>query len=236
MLFFCPWPFFDNYFFYSKGEKIMIYIYDLLLNFQDSDRLVEFFEWSLHDSLDHVKRIPIVRIPSVDMDHFCFSDILVETNFLNKIKGRTLLYKKKKTIFYSCLFCDLNRVVAVEFSSKGKVIARSCLLLDEEEEVIDSTRGLEEERISYKVLKKNNRCSFLTREEEFQRKYLQQEMNSLFKSKNVDKLSYLYEEVFGKDNLSFVSRYDRLMDDLTNHFDCRYRKLFKIVRLSYSKK
>ena len=118
----------------------MTFIYDVLLNFQDKNRLVEFFEWEDNDMLEHVKRIPLLRIPSVDMDHFCFSDVKVDKEFLNRIKGKVLLYKRKKTTFYGCLFCDLNRVVAVEFSSSGEIIARSCLLLDEEDEVIESAK------------------------------------------------------------------------------------------------
>lgn len=214
----------------------MTYIYDLLLNFQDKERLVEFFEWSKHDVLEHVKKIPIVRVSSIDMDNFCFAEIKISKDFLDKIKGKTLLYKKKKTIPYASLFCDLNRVVALEFSDQGEIIARSCLLLDEENEVTQGAVGIDEESISYKVIKKDNSFNFLTREEEFQKKYLLKEVSFLFEKKDVDKLSYLYEEVFGKDTRDIISKYERLVDDLTYHFDFRYRQLFDIVRLSYSKK
>lgn len=214
----------------------MTFIYDVLLNFQDKNRLVEFFEWEDNDMLEHVKRIPLLRIPSVDMDHFCFSDVKVDKEFLNRIKGKVLLYKRKKTTFYGCLFCDLNRVVAVEFSSSGEIIARSCLLLDEEDEVIESAKDLEVSSISYKVLKREGGCSFLTREEEFERHYLYREFVSLFEEKNVDKLTYLYEEIFGVDNLDFSHKYQRIIQDLEVGFDQRYHKLFDIVQLSYSKK
>lgn len=214
----------------------MTFIYDVLLNFQDKNRLVEFFEWEDNDMLEHVKRIALFRIPSVDMDHFCFSDVKVDKEFLNRIKGKVLLYKRKKTTFYGCLFCDLNRVVAVEFSSSGEIIARSCLLLDEEDEVIESAKDLEVSSISYKVLKREGGCSFLTREEEFERHYLYREFVSLFEEKNVDKLTYLYEEIFGVDNLDFSHKYQRIIQDLEVGFDQRYHKLFDIVQLSYSKK
>ena len=59
----------------------MMYIYDLLLNFQDKERLVEFFEWSKQDVLEHVKKIPIVRVPSIDMDNFCFADIVFDFGY-----------------------------------------------------------------------------------------------------------------------------------------------------------
>ena len=214
----------------------MTFIYDVLLNFQDKNRLVEFFEWEDNDMLEHVKRISLFRIPSVDMDHFCFSDVKVDKEFLNRFKGKVLLYKRKKTTFYGCLFCDLNRVVAVEFSSSGEIIARSCLLLDEEDEVIESAKDLEVSSISYKVLKREGGCSFLTREEEFERHYLYREFVSLFEEKNVDKLTYLYEEIFGVDNLDFSHKYQRIIQDLEVGFDQRYHKLFDIVQLSYSKK
>ncbi len=214
----------------------MIYIYDLLLNFQDKDRLVEFFEWSREDCLEHVKRIPLFFVPSVDMDNFCHASIKVSQEFLNAIYGKMLLYKKKKRNFYGCLFCDLNRVVAVEFSNRGEVIARSCLLLDEESEVIDSTKGLEETVVSYKVLDKDRSCSFLTREEEFCQRYLDREITSLVENKDLDMFHYLYEEIFGVDQLDIMDKYHRLIEDLRCNFDSRYQKLFQIVRLSYSKK
>lgn len=214
----------------------MIYIYDLLLNYQDGNRLVESFEWSKDDVLEHIKRIPMFVVPSVDIDHFCFSNIKIDSKFLELIKGKTLLYKKRKSIFYSCLFCDLNRVIAVEFSGNGEIISKSCLLLDEEEEVIQSAKGVEEVHISYKVLSDNYETSFLTRKEEFQKRYLLSEFSSFSEDKDIDMFNYLYEEVFGKDDLAFEIKYQKLIEDLSQHFDCRYQKLYDIIRLSYSKK
>ena len=47
--------------------------------------------------------------------------------------------------------------------------------------------------------------------------------------------NYLYEEIFGQDNLSFDIKYRRLVDDISQNFDSRYQKVFDIVRLSYAK-
>lgn len=214
----------------------MIYIYDLLLNFQDKERLVEFFEWKQDDVLEHVKRIPLFFVPSIDMDNFCFADVKVDHDFLDTIKGKTLLYKKKKGILYGCLFCDLNRVVALEFSKMGDIIARSCLLLDEESEVMDGARGLEETVVPYKVLEKSSGVSFLTRQEEFCQRYLCKEIRSLYEKNDTDMFLYLYEELFGVDNSSLSEKYEKLMDGIKNHYDSSYQNLFQIVRLSYSKK
>ncbi len=215
--------------------KNMIYIYDLLLNYQDNGRLVEFFEWSQDDILEHVKRIPLFVVPSIDIDHFCFSNIKVDSNFLESIKGKTLFYKKKKATSYSCLFCDLNRVIAVDFSQNGTVLAKSCLLLDEEEEIIESAKGIDISNISYKVLDDKYEVSFLTRKEEFQKRYLLSEFGRFSEERDLDMFNYLYEEIFGQDNLSFDIKYRRLVDDISQNFDSRYQKVFDIVRLSYAK-
>ena len=214
----------------------MIYIYDLLLNYQDNGRLVEFFEWSEDDILEHIKRIPLFVVPSIDIDHFCFSNIKVDSKFLESIKGKTLFYKKKKSIFYSALFCELTRVIAVEFSRSGEVLAKSCLLLDEEEEVIESSKGIDEVHIPYKVIDDRYPLSFLTRTEEFQKHYLLSEISSFTEEKDIDLFNYLYEEVFGYDNLSFDLKLKKLMDDISNNFDIRYQSVYNIIRLSYSKK
>ena len=63
----------------------MKYIYDLLLNFQDSERVFEFFEWSDEDSLEQVKRVPLFRISSFDMNSFLSSKVKVDSNFIKQI-------------------------------------------------------------------------------------------------------------------------------------------------------
>lgn len=214
----------------------MLYIYDLLLNFNDSDRLVEFFEWSSEDILEHIKKIPVFKISSLDMENIYSGIIKVEQAFLEKIYNRTILYKNKKPISYAGLFCDLNKVIAVEFSKEGVVLAKSCLLLDEEEEVIDGCERLEDYKFSYKVVEKSDTVSFLTREEEQKRKYLIKEMESLYREKDFDKLNYLYEEVFDQSDVKLEDKYQRIMKDLYEHYDYRYDHLYDIVRLSYTKK
>lgn len=74
----------------------MTYIYDVLLNFSDTERIVEFFEWNNNDSIDHIKRIPLIRISSKSLNDLINNNIVVEKEFLDKIKDLTLMYKKTK--------------------------------------------------------------------------------------------------------------------------------------------
>ena len=41
---------------------IMIYIYDILLNFCDNDCIYDFYEWNNNDNIDNIKRIKLVYV------------------------------------------------------------------------------------------------------------------------------------------------------------------------------
>ena len=111
----------------------MNYIYDVLLNFFPNNTLIEFYEWQEKDSIDHVKKIPIIRIPTKMMTSLLSLKIKVSNSFLQEIKDSTSIYNHRD-LKYATLFTDLNRVVALEFDNTGISIRKSSLLLDEEEE------------------------------------------------------------------------------------------------------
>ena len=214
----------------------MIYIYDLLLNFIDGDRLMEFYEWDSKDGLEHIKKIPLFKISSIDMNNIINSNIKVSKMFLDKIKNQTIGYKKTSNIKYGTLFCDLNRVVAVEFNDDGSIICKSSLLLDEEEDILDEVSLFEDYDFNYKVLDSIDKNIFLTRKEIFRRRYLLKELENIYNTKYYDKFNYLYEEVFGKDNRKIENKYKRIVDDIKNNYNYKYNNLYNIVRLSYQKK
>lgn len=213
----------------------MTYIYDILLNFTDDKRILEFYEWSNNDYIDHIKKIPLYRVSSKKIENIINNDIIVDNNFLESIKNKTLIYKNKNYIKYACLLSDCNKVVAVEFNDEGKSVYKSFLMLDEEEEVIDEVSDLEPYDLILKEINKNSINYFLTRQELYKQNYLKVEIDSLYKSKNFDKLNFLYEEIFDFDNLNINDRYKKFIDDITNNYNNKYNKLYNVVRLSYSK-
>lgn len=214
----------------------MTYIYDVLLNFTDYHRIIEFFEWSCEDTLEHIKRIPLIRISSKQLNELIINNVKVEKFFLEKIKGCTLMYRKTKNLEYSLLVSDLNKVIALELNSKGEIISRSGLLLDEEEEIIEETYDLKEEQIPYVIQSKLKKDHFLTRNEQKKQRYLLKEIENLYKDQNKDKLNYLYEEMYEKDNLSLYEKYIKIKEDLENNYSSLHNYLYDIVRLSYIKK
>ena len=48
----------------------MIYIYDVLLNWFKKGKIMESFEWNTNDEIDHVKKIPLIRVDDQDLYHF----------------------------------------------------------------------------------------------------------------------------------------------------------------------
>ena len=214
----------------------MTYIYDVLLNFTEEERCYEFFEWNIDDEIEHIKRIPLYRVSTKTLGEILTHNIILNKEFLNEIKDKTLSYKKTSNLEYSVLLTDLNKIIALEFNSSGNIIARSNLLLDEEEEIIEESYEVTEENIKYILDKKIDKENFLTRKEQKHQKYLIQEINYLYKEKLYDKLNYLYEELYSKDKLSIDKKYERIKEDITSNYNDRHNNLYEIVRLTYTKK
>lgn len=214
----------------------MTYIYDVLLNFTDEKNIVEFFEWEENDTLEHIKRIPLIRVSTSTLDDFINNNVKVEKQFLEKIKDTTIMYRKTKNLEYAVLVSDLNKVIAIEFNKKGEVISKSSLLLDEEDEIIEEAYDINQEQVSYIVQGKINKDNFLTRAEIKRQKYLLKEIENIYTEKNNDKFQYLYEELYSKDNLSLQEKYSKLKKDIEENYSNKHNLLYEIVRLTYIKK
>ena len=161
----------------------MTYIYDVLLNFTDQNEPIEFFEWNKDDTLEHIKKIPLIKVSPSVLNDFIKYNIQVDKNILDRIKETTIMYRKTKDLEYALLLSDSNKVVAFEFNKKGEIISRSNLLLDEEEEIIEESYDEKEELLLYKKLNKLSPEKFLTRTEKNHQKYLLHEIEYLYKEK-----------------------------------------------------
>lgn len=214
----------------------MTYIYDVLLNFTEQNNPIEFFEWNKDDTLEHIKRIPLIKVSSKTLNDFTKYNIQVDKSLLDRIKETTIMYRKTKDLDYALLLSDTNRVVAFEFNKKGEIISRSSLLLDEEEEIIEESYDEKEEQLLYKKLNKLSQENFLTRTEKNHQNYLLKEIDFLYKEKYKEKLQYLYEEIYSKDNLTIEEKYLKLKQDLLQKYTNKFEQLYKIVRLTYIKK
>ena len=216
----------------------MLNVYDIILNLLDSNRIYESFEWRTQDNIEHVKKIPMVRVNNQFLNDIIKNHIIIDQEFLKDIYRRCEIYQDEgvSSIDYACLFTDQYKVVAVEFNQEGKSLFKSYLLLDEEEEILELSNEIALKNIPYKVMKKNTKELYLTREEEFRRNYLLKEIKYAYKKGSYEKINYLYEEIFPKDDKSIEEKYKILLKDITKNYSQEHNKIFKILKLTHSKK
>lgn len=216
----------------------MLNVYDILLNLLDSERVYEFFEWNTKDNIEHIKKIPIIKVSSHFLDVVMNNTIIIDKVFLEEIKQKTEVYNNDKiaVIDYACLFTDGYKVLGVEFNSDGKSLYKSFLLLDEEEEILEISNEIKLRNIPYKKIKKKNLNNYLTREEEYRKNYLLRELKNAKKHGKHEKINYLYEEIYPISSKSIEEKYSILIEDITSHYRDCYNELFKILKLTHSKK
>lgn len=215
----------------------MVYIYDILVNFNDS-YLFDFFEWNLNDSIENLKKVRLYHISTNCMDELIENQVSVSTYFLEEIFKTCEVYTKNsvKTFPYVCLFSDGIRVIAIEFDSKGLSQEKSKLILEEEEDVLEIVEDMEVYDLSYHVVEKENNRFFLTRKELKMRKYLMSEIESAYHEKAYEKLKFLYEEYFEKEGMSYQTMKDDLLSSMTMFFDSKHVSLYEMLKLSHKRK
>ena len=216
----------------------MIYTYDILLNWTKDTRLKEFYEWNLEDDLEHIKKIPIIRVKDIVLKSLLTSKIKIDKTFLSKIKDKTESYFHNEidVIDYAVIVTTSKKSLALELDNEGNVIYKSNLLLDEEEEVLEIGEELIPMDIPYKVISKSNKVSYLTRKEEEENKFLSREIKKIRQNKEESKLNYLYKEFFIDEGGDFNSKLMILEKEVSKEYNDFHHKLYNLLKLSAIKK
>ena len=216
----------------------MIYTYDILLNWTKDERLKEFYEWNLEDDLEHIKKMPIIRISESFLKDLLTSKIKIDKSFLSKIKYKTESYFHNEidVIDYAVIVTTLRKALALELDNEGNVMYKSNLLIDEEEEVLEIGEELVVMDIPYKIISKNNKVSYLTRKEEEEKKFLTKEIKKIKKNKEESKLNYLFKEFFIEDVNSFSDKLNVLEKEISKDYNTFHHKLYNLLKLSAIKK
>ncbi len=210
----------------------MVYIYDILLNFNEGIPY-EFFEWQKEDEIDHIKKIPLYKLHRKAMQALFYEKIQVPSSFLNELKEKTELYRKGMVEKASslALFTDGTIALAVEFDENGISLCKSRLLLDEEEEVLETSRILKEIPFSYSCIEKYP-FSFQTRYERQMSHFLKQEFQVAIEEKNLEKIAYFYEECFDEIFSNLEESGKQLLESLS-HLNASHKKLYTLLLRSY---
>lgn len=216
----------------------MIYTYDILLNWTKEERLKEFYEWTLEDDLEHIKKMPIIRIRESLLKDLLTSKIKIDKTFLSKIKYKTESYFHNEidVIDYAVIVTTEKKSLALELDNEGNVMYKSSLLIDEEEEVLEIGEELVIMDIPYEVITKNKKVSYLTRKEEEEKKFLIKEIKKIKQNKEESKLNYLYKEFFVDNVESFNDKLTIIEKEISKDYNSFHHNLYNLLKLSTIKK
>ena len=216
----------------------MIYTYDILLNWTKELRLKEFYEWSLDDDLEKIKKIPLIRVSDNFIKDLLVSKIKLDKNFLIKIKDRAegYFHNDIDIIDYAVIVASSKKALALELDEDWVIIYKSSLLLDEEEEVLEMIEELKTTEVNYEILKRNKNINYLTRKEEKEKNFLLKEINKIKVNKEDAKLNYLYQEFFEEIEDGFDKKLKKLDEEVKKDNSSFNSKLFNLLKLATIKK
>lgn len=205
----------------------MVYIYDIVLNF--NDELLEFFEWEDNDDIKYIKRLPLIRVEDSLIKDVLENDILFDDLLLDQIKGKTIYYDSKNENYPVVVLSNQDIAIAILINNNGYKYSR--LLLDEEYEVLNIVSKLSTTKVDYSIIGKKSINNNLTREERKIRGILLKEIDYLYNSNKLDKLNYYYYEYFNEINNNKEEVYKRLKETLSV-IDDKHLKLLEIIKLA----
>ncbi len=216
----------------------MIYVYDFLLNWTDTKRVYEFFEWKEDDCIEHIKRIPLIKITTEKMNDVLTNQIKITEELMNKLLNKAEVYQSKSTtkIKYALILTDKNRVVAIEFSKEGKSICRSFLDLEDEEEVLDVASNLDIYDFKYQKLSTLEEQTYETRKELSMKKYLINEIKKSYRNHHYNKIYFLYNEYFDQEEEDIKNCYNKLINTFNEPITHKHHELYNVIKLSHNKK
>lgn len=212
----------------------MYYYYDILLNFQDDANIYEFYEWEETDEIDFVKKIPLFRVSSSTLKDVLKYKVQFTDELIKEIKNKTILKTSSKVLKNTFLLCDTKDAIALELNDRGEVISRSKLLLADEINLNEIMFTMKEIKLKYEKLEKYGKRKDIRQIEEI-KKLITCEINTLYESKNISKLKYLYYEWFNNLNNNVDDMYEHMKEELKNNFDKNQERIYNLIRKSYNR-
>ena len=203
----------------------MNYTYDILANF--NKEYFDFYDWNEEDEITHIKKTPIIKTRKEFLYNIKYNDIIVEKELLEKINKKTELFNKKNQN-YICVITDGKAAIIAKFNQAGKIIERSSLIIEEENEILDIAEKIEETNYSYNLNKKQSYEQFKTRKEKEICKYILTEIEKI----NEDKLKYIYYDYFNKEEQDVKKILKQFKTEINNNYDEKFKKMYNFLKMT----
>ena len=191
----------------------MEYIYDILLNFQET--YCDFFEWQLSDKIINVKKISLYKVTNKDYLNLKYHDITLEENpFIKKVK--------------MVLVTNGLEVMAILLNNHHQVIKRSSLLLDEATDVLEYLPNLKLLSLKYK---KNITKSITYNGRLYQEKqqFLKKFLSNINLKKDEYLLKYIYFDIYNQEENDLNKIYQSLLELKNNNYQQLYTSIKTIT-------
>lgn len=207
----------------------MHYYYDLLVNLDDT--LWEFYEWEKEDAIIPVKKIPFVRISDASLQKILKYEVQFESEEVKKYQHKALVKNEENNPSFLLLSSTKNSLV-IEIDEKGKIISRSKLLIEDENNVNELASSLKKTEFTLSIGKKIPvRHEF--RQALAEKKIIQIELNTLVKKKDENKSAYLYYEWFGELETDFTNQIKKCKQELAKPYTLKIHDIASIIKISY---
>lgn len=209
----------------------MIYVYDIVVNF--NNELIDFYDWLEDDYLEHIRKIPMIKVDDKIYKDFLENDITLEETELQRIKNKTEVFSERKIekIEYAFILCSKMEAIALIFDDKGKISERSRLLTDEELEIIEISKKVSFYNLKYKRGKKIIKKTTCLREEQRVIDNIVNILKNLKKEKREDLLNYLHYEWFlreAKNNNSF----EDMINDIEKEYTLKHSEFLNLINFT----
>lgn len=211
----------------------MTYIYDILINLNSCD--ISFYEWRETDDIGYLKKGVLIKVSEYIYKKIISNNIVIGDKTLTMLKDKSCVMKNRKieTIPYMGVFTDGKDAIGISFSEKGKEIKRTRFIIQDELELLESSRKLKTIRIDYKsITNKETDLSFKTRKEKEIIDYI---LNSLEKIKtDNERIRYLYYEWFNKKGKT-NNLYSELITDIKKSYSEEKKNFLELLDLVNTK-
>ena len=139
------------------------------------------------------------------------------------------LPNKVKHNDYDLLVVSNNICLGVEFNNKGKIIKKSFLCIDEEDEILEYSKSIKYTIIDYK---RNNSIKdnsiFYTRNESDNKNRILNYLKHLYTSNKTYEIDYIFLEVYNDKNIPIDKEYIKLINTVENNSN-NYKKVMEVI-------
>ena len=213
----------------------MNYIYDVILNFQKE--YYDFYEWNKNDNIFHMRKIPIVKISEKQYNEIKNNVVQFHETTIKLFNSKNAERFKQNNITkmkHTIIISTENQAIAIKINKNGVIQFKSSLLPDEQDDVTEIIKFQNETRLEYKIIKNNKINNFKTRFEIENEKFIYNELDKVYKQKNIQKLNYIYLECFNKQEPNIDLAYKKLKSEISKTNE-NFKKIYNIFKMTKQK-